>query len=337
MKLRNQGNPPGKLNPVFTGMLFFLLTAAVAPAHAQDVPLPQHFISIQHDNDLLNPAGQETDEYYTAGTYLKYSFLSRTDRNLLNKILFSPGHPAYSFLGIGLTQWMYTPSDLESTSPGKGDYPYSGALFLGLSRENIISPGKRFRSELWLGSMGPSALTRETQMAVHHVIHAEKPEGWQHQLPDYPIINYNLYFESGLVSPGTIKINAFAGSQTGTLLNTLKFGLNLGFSNIKGEYFPDQVYALNNRETHKIKLYIQLAPALELVATNSLLQGSLFGKKNYYYIKEGDLERVLFEMTGMAGIQLKHFSIIYRQIYESREFDTVHGHVYGSFTLILKI
>ena len=77
--------------------LGILINLACRHVYGQETVLPQHYLSLRHDNDYLNLAGHGTDQYYTAGNYLKYSFLSPAHRNILNKIFFSPDylHPLY--------------------------------------------------------------------------------------------------------------------------------------------------------------------------------------------------------------------------------------------------
>src|ERR1700682_888243 len=115
----------------------------------------QHYFSIRHDNDFLNLAGQGTDRYYSSGIYIQYSFLSPAHGSVMNKTLFSPHPLSPSFFTIGITQWMYTPANLKSPVIVKGDYPYAGILFFHFSRENLFTSKQLFRSELWLGMMGP--------------------------------------------------------------------------------------------------------------------------------------------------------------------------------------
>jgi hypothetical protein len=117
--------------------LFFSRSAC-----GQDSISHLRYFSIGHDNDFVNIGGNGTDEYYTGGFYLRYAFLNSSRKNVLRKILYAPGKPDYSFFSIGLTFWMYTPVDLETAGATKGDYPYSGTLFLGLSRETSFGRRK---------------------------------------------------------------------------------------------------------------------------------------------------------------------------------------------------
>ncbi|MGH2566330.1 MAG: lipid A deacylase LpxR family protein, partial [Ginsengibacter sp.] len=307
-------------------------------ASAQESFPDQQYISIRHDNDLLNPSFHGTDEYYTAGLDLRYGYLSSSNKNILKKILFAPGHPPVSFMTIGISQKMYTPENLKLHESSSGDYPYSGELFLNFSREIQIGPKQRFRSELWLGTMGPPALTRQTQMLVHRIMDREEPEGWKHQLPAYPIINYNLYYEPNLSSPGKhVKINGFLYTQTGSLLNAATAGIKLLVSRAADDYFPERVYEPDEKEHKPGKVFLELIPAIEFMAYNSILQGGLFARKNYYHIKTGDLERIILKANGMIGFRTGRFLIFYEQLISTREFKTVHAHNYGAIAIVIKL
>ncbi len=196
-----------------------------------------------------------------------------------------------------------------------------------------------FRSELWMGIMGPSALAKQGQLLIHQLLDGERPNGWENQLPDHAVINYNIYYEPNLLSVKQIAgINGFSYTQLGTLLNSTEAGLTFFLSNVKDDLYPERVYDLDKKEAGRtIKLFIAVKPAVKFVAWNSILQGGFSGKKDYYHIPAEDLERIIIEGTGIMGLRIKNFSIQYRQVMETREFKTVQGHVYGSFAFTWKI
>lgn len=329
----------------FTTILFLLIwvgvyaqQSAVGLDPLDSIP-PQHYLTFRHDNDFLNIVMQGTDRYYTAGTYIEYSFLGRRRGNVFNKVLFSP-HTAFpSFFTIGATQWMYTPSNLDNHNNPRKDYPYCGVLFLGLSRENLLSRKQMFRTELWLGTTGPPALADQTQVLVHHFIKSVIPNGWGHQIPTYPVINYNLYYETNLFSFGRLSgINGVAQTQTGTLLNNAAIGLDFFLSNLPDNFFPARIYNINKMEAaRKLRLFLELKPLVKFVATDAILQGGLWGKKDYYHINAGDLQRVVMEGTGIIGVRIRNFAIDYRQVFESAEFKSVQSHIWGAFTITCRL
>jgi hypothetical protein len=303
-------------------------------AMTQDSLSSQHFLAIGFDDDFLNVAGEGTDRYYTGGDYLRYSFLAVAGRgNVLRKILYSPHRGVVSLYSIGVVQWVYTPDNLSSSKPVIGDYPYCGVLFLSLSRETLSPDRSRlFRSGLSLGTMGPVALGKEIQQSIHGMINTDKPLGWNNQLPDYPVVDYSLYYEPNLFSISRIfKVNGCSSAEAGSLHTYAETGLDLLISNEKDNFFPYRDVRQGNHSRRRVKFFLQGEPAVRFVGYNTILQGGPFDNRHYYHIPAGQITRVLFEGTGVAGMQWGDFSIQYRQVIESAEFRTVQKHVYGGF------
>jgi len=307
---------------------------------AQDSVRSTQFFSVRIDDDFLNLAGEGTDRYYTGGDYFRYSFSVAAGRNKTpGKILYSPYSGVASLYSIGVTQWVYTPDSLAAKTPVVGDYPYCGVLFLRFSRENLSPDRKRlFRSGLSLGVMGPAALGREVQTAIHRWIGADEPEGWRNQMPNYPVVNYSLYYEPNLFSVSRVlKMNATGSAQAGTLQTEGEIGLDALISNEKDNFFPGRDIRTRNSKRRVPGFYIQVKPAVRIVGYNSILEGGLFDSRSYYRIPAGQITRVLFEGTGNIGMQLGNLSIQYRQVIESAEFRTVQKQVYGGFLVELRL
>ncbi|HLI93591.1 MAG TPA: lipid A deacylase LpxR family protein [Puia sp.] len=307
---------------------------------AQDTLRSQHFFSIRIDDDFLNLAAQGTDRYYTGGDYFRYSFLAVAGKKtVLRKVLYAPFSNVASLYSVGATQWVYTPDILSAKIPVKGDYPYCGVLFLRFTREMVSRDAKSlFRSGLSLGMMGPAALGKEAQSAIHGWINTVRPAGWKYQLPDYPVVNYSLYYESNLFSISRrFKINATGSVEAGTLQTDAQLGLDGLILDRNDNFFPGRGVRTGNLENRRPKFYIQLKPAVKFVGYNGILEGGLFDSRQFYHISPGQMSRVLFEGAGIMGMQLGDFSIQYRQAIEGAEFRTVEMHVYGGFLLQWKI
>ncbi len=267
---------------------------------------------------------------------MQYSFLAK--KSILQEILFAPKDSLTSFFTIGITQWITTPSDLDATTPVKNDYPYSGVLFIHLDREKLLSPQKIIISTLYLGVIGPAALAETNQSVVHKYLKDELPEGWDNQLPNYPVINYGFTYEQSFFSINHLAMNAFSATQIGTLLNTEKAGLDLAVSSRKRDAFPARPYQLNKKEAqHTSEIYLRIMPSVQFVASNGMLQGSLFEKKNFYHVPDNEMERIVYELSGTIGVRLHNFFISYSQIKQSRLFKTVHSHSYGFVNIGFRI
>lgn len=322
-----------------TGILLISSIALSFTAIGQDTLPPQRFITVQHDNDYLHLLGQGTDRYYTAGNIIRYSYLDQRNDRFLTRLLLAPRKPVPSFVTVGLTQWMYTPADLSQRGIIKGDYPYAGVLFLQFTREKLLTPRRLFKSELWIGVMGPPSLAKPAQSLVHNITGDVLPKGWNYQMPSYPVLNYQLHLNANMFSfSRSLKMNGWLQAQAGTLLNNAETGLTFAYSTRKDDYFPDRVYALNRNEAKRgWRFFVQFMPAVRFVGTNAILQGNTFhqwfGEKPDYYIDRREMKRVLWKWTGVLGLQWNSFTVQYTQAWQRKEFRTVLAHTYGSVNL----
>ncbi|RTZ16552.1 lipid A deacylase LpxR family protein [Vibrio aquaticus] len=137
-------------------------------------------LSFALDNDGVFGVDQD----YTNGLFLSYTSgaitpypifsplsLSFWGGSTLDKFEFSIGHK------------MYTPSDIEATTPLPNDRPYAGYLH---SEFNYISlhPQQAHRFNLTLGTTGESALSEEAQKLVHSITKSDEPQGWGYQVDE---------------------------------------------------------------------------------------------------------------------------------------------------------
>ena len=85
-------------------------------------------------------------------------------------------------------QTLTTPYDISKKIPSESDLPYSAVISF---TNTYITVGADYadRASTTLGIVGPLALGEETQLAVHSVISAQDPKGWDTQL------NNELVFE----------------------------------------------------------------------------------------------------------------------------------------------
>jgi len=201
-----------------------------------------------------------------------------------------------------------------------------------------LSPRKLISTSLWLGVIGPAALAQANQSIVHKYLKDELPQGWDNQLPNYPVINYGLTYEQNFFSLNHFAVNGFSATQIGTLLNTEKVGLDLAFSTHKRDAFPERPYRLNKAQAkHPSEIFFKLIPSLQFVGSNGMLEGSLFEQKNFYHVPSNEMERIVYELRGNIGVRLHNFIISYSQIKQSRLFKTVHDHSYGTIRIGFRI
>jgi hypothetical protein len=83
---------------------------------------------------------------------------------------------------------MNTPDDISEPNPGADDQPYSGILYV----DSILYARKQGWTHAWqlkLGVVGPASQADDVQREWHELVGADKPQGWDTQLPDELVVN----------------------------------------------------------------------------------------------------------------------------------------------------
>jgi lipid A 3-O-deacylase len=142
--------------------------------------------TVRAENDL--PAN--SDRYYTNGASILFSHCI-DDRDMRwPGILALPGLSEWGVLGQvhDLGQIIVTPADTQRSLPDPRDRPYAGLLYAGIGWQRWWHDDYA-GFKLITGVVGPPALARQMQTAVHRLIDSPLPRGWRHQLATEPILN----------------------------------------------------------------------------------------------------------------------------------------------------
>ena len=108
--------------------------------------------------------------------------------------------PVADLLGVGsatlasssLGQIMITPRDITRREPDPADAPYIGALVYRATQIEVAGDVAQMAS-LNLGVIGPASGAEQTQRAIHRVIGSDRPEGWDSQVSNRPLIGLERY------------------------------------------------------------------------------------------------------------------------------------------------
>lgn len=156
-------------------------------------------IRIEYDNDLF----LNSDDKFTSGISVQWHSNvaeSWDDVGVSGWMKFGhqlPGMQSsslYNRVGFAVGQNMQTPNDLSATELIVDDVPYAGTL--GFELNWISFNDDVFRGyALIVGVVGPASGAEATQKAIHKMIGAEKPMGWDNQIPNEPAINFNGMFK----------------------------------------------------------------------------------------------------------------------------------------------
>lgn len=166
-----------------------LITLVVKPVYAASSNKGEKAVfTINFENDLFTG----TDQGYSNGVRFAYTSGEDNAPKYLDKassflpLINDHGKKRVTLAG---GQSIYTPSDITNPNFIPNDFLYAGWLYGTLGRVSDHGDSYDY-SSLTLGIVGPSARGREAQEKVHHIVSADQPNGWDHQLRDEIGINY---------------------------------------------------------------------------------------------------------------------------------------------------
>lgn len=170
----------------FTLSLLLLLACPAVAQESDPPPSERGILSLTLENDMV--AG--TDRDYTHGSLLTWLSPEVQGEHWARRVIeVVPGltygdRLRYSF---SLGQNIYTPKDTRATRRLENDRPYAGWLYMEAAVVAYNASHDLLQSfSLNLGVIGPPALGRETQNAVHRIIGSPRTRGWDHQLSTEP-------------------------------------------------------------------------------------------------------------------------------------------------------
>jgi len=217
----------------------------------------QNQINLDVDNDLYFDS---RDMYYSSGIFVSFSSLKNTD----DKIFFN-------HFKIG--QLIYTPSSRYEINPNLYDYPYSGYLFLELSKQKQISENSSFTFGGNIGITGDASLAKGMQNLYHDLVLDLPHLAWNSQMPQEFQINLVANYFKGFKIEDNVNISTKLYSKIGTyqIMTGVNFGILIGDINWTG--FSDNL--INNS---KNKLSFYLGTHQEYYFHDYKLEGSLFNE-----------------------------------------------------------
>lgn len=274
------------------------------------IQLNAQMFSLNVENDVVD--GE--DRHYSNGISLMY--LSENDTNNLEKydnklyklISKTPtlnDDLKYQSLGVNLSHFTFTPSNIESKEKLIGDLPYAGIFMLDfilykwnekLFHEYILS----------LGMVGPSTQTDKVHDKFHNITNATNPLGWNNQLEDDFLYNFTYTF-------GHKTYRNIIGKNKFDLINSVS--LNMGNFNKAiqigsilryGNNYPDNfntVGRLIGGNEHKL---LNLEVKNKTKFAWSVSYGLAYSYIDYFYVNDFDKsyenEKIGNTLTQIAGI-----------------------------------
>ena len=217
----------------------------------------QNQINLDVDNDLYFDS---RDMYYSSGIFISFSSL----KNIENK---------KHFHHFKIGQLIYTPSSRYELNTQLYDYPYSGYLFLELSKQKQISKNSSLTLGGNIGITGDASLAKGMQNLYHDLILDLPHLAWKSQMPQEFQINLVANYFKGFKIENNVNITTQLYSKIGTyqIMTGINFGLLVGELNWVG--FNNNII---NNFNNKLSFY--LGTHQEYYFHDYKLEGSLFNE-----------------------------------------------------------
>jgi len=301
-----------------------LLFALSAPAQRisntalyRTIQSPTYF-RVHYENDYFSG----TDKYYTQGINLEQVH-PLIGKFFTSRLLIHSGVSETKF-GISVEHEGFTPTLITQPQILYGDRPFAACLF-GKTFSIVNDPARRQRisSALSAGVIGPAAGGKEMQESIHHWINAVQPQGWQNQIQNDLILNYQVDYEQALLSVSYFSLSGKAGARAGTFNTKATAGIIFMIG-----YFDDPFTNFSGQNRKK-QVYLYAEPVVNIVGHDATLQGGFFNRTNPYVIPSTAVSRFVFQGNAGLIIKINALQLEYFQSYITREFTTGNYHIWG--------
>jgi len=280
------------------------------------------YIRFHYDNDYFT----KTDYYYSQGITLEY-VAPALRRKPLNVLLLRLPEATDKKYGLAFNIYGYTPTRTNSDAILYGDRPYASAMSLSsfLAGTDRVHR-QRLSATLHLGVIGPLALGKPIHTEIHRALDNRLPKGWQNQVQNDVLLNYQLLYEKQVAAGGIFLLSGSSGLTAGTVSNKLNAGFNFMFGHFDNPYQP----ALRSP---RWQYYLYGKPVVNLVGYDAMMQGGIFNRQNPYTIPAGDITRLTFQADAGVVVGYKRFRLSYSQAFLTKEFRTGHYHRWGGISI----
>ena len=310
--------------------LFFILIcfcAQTSQAQNDTVVKNDRYYHHNYENDFFN----STDRYYTQGVYLEFVlplFRKTLLANTLIPLHSKSGKKIQNYYGISTERIGFTPRSIRHFGIYYGERPFAAVAYLTHSLVSIC-PEKTLRltTRIDLGFMGPNVRGAEEQKAIHYALNNIQPLGWENQIENDYVVNYNISMEKGLLNTKYLEITGIAELRAGTLFDDIGVGsmIRVGWMQ---PYF-NNLGVTRNKAARKFQLYGYARGKIKAVGYNATMQGGMINHNSIYTIPASDIYRDVESVYFGIVVGYKRLSLEYARAFISPEFKGGVCHGWG--------
>jgi len=289
------------------------------------------YMRLHYENDYFTA----TDIYYTQG--LNFEIVAPSYRKFLLSKLLLATKKGISQSGIAVEHNGYTPTSIKSNEILYGDRPFAAAIMLkSFAMTSDTVHNCRITSSLTLGIIGPAAGGYEMQRSIHRWINGQEPFGWQYQIQNDAIVNYELGIEKNIMSSGnSFLLNGLVNARLGTLNSKA----SAGFVIMAGR-LTNTIVSIFSKEKcvskRKVFFHLYVQPLINMVGNDATLQGGLFNTQSPYTISSPEITRVTYQVNYGGILSFGSIQLDYFKTAISREFETGGTHRWGGIRVGVK-
>lgn len=283
-----------------------------------------HYIRLHYENDYFSG----TDEYYTQGVNLEWVSPSLEKNPLTHLLIVPKGGVAH--YGVAIDHNAYTPTSIASNEILYGDRPFAATLLAKtFAASNHAAQRYRITSALSLGMIGKVAGAYEIQKTIHRWIGDTEPQGWQHQIKNDLVVNYEASLEKNIIRSRYFLLNSFTAARLGTLNTKLSAGGTLLAGKLNSA-LTSTFANTTTSEYQKFTFHFYVQPSIHTVIYDATLQGGLvFQRDSPYTLKPKEIERLTWQANAGFVFSIGSFYAEYFQCIISKEFESGHDHRWG--------
>jgi lipid A 3-O-deacylase len=306
--------------------IYFLLLLVASFVSAQKIDNMASFRDLDanryfrynYDNDYF----ASRDQDYTQGYNFELVSPSLV-QNPINTFLLKQKNSNTKY-GISIEHIGFTPFNIKSASIQYGDRPFAAAIMLksfAITTDTIHK--SRLVSSLNVGLIGPGAFGKEMQVAIHEATGNTIPQGWQHQIRNDAVVNYEVSYEKQLLSYRNIfSLQSNTSLRLGTLFTNATIGFNTNFGIINTVF-------KQTKTKKRIAIYGYAQPILTFVGYDATLQGGLLNHKSPYTISNSAIERLTAQLNYGIILQTRTLYFEYSRVIITREFEAGNSSEWG--------
>jgi hypothetical protein len=264
-------------------------------------------IKVSLENDCLLPFNPD-DSDYSHGTEIRY---------IADKPLW-----IFDNIGFSVNQNMYTPDNIDIKEIQPNDRPYCGLLLGNFITQNYFDLPVGYtviEQKFGIGTIGKYSFAEETQKLVHDIKNARDPRGWDNQLSDELILQYQIgvnlnipFYENPFF---TILSIPYAELDIGNFKTQFKYGYDFRFCFVPTNKTEDN-FIFSDKQKPPFNVFFIAGIERRHVMYDASIDGNYFNDCIHHLDSNSDV----VEFHYGIHIDINNFEIEYIVAHRTKEY-----------------